>query len=208
MIDATAVVGVLDRVTAVLEAFDSDDRGLRISDLSARTGLPTSTVSRVVAGLVQHHYLERDGALLRLGLRLFELGQLAVDPRRLRALAGPPLVALRQQTGGNVQLAVRDGDDAVVLLLLRGRSPSPGLGPVGDRRPLDQSPCGRAMLGCEPAHTAPAGTEPGGRHIAALPVAVGGHDAMMAVCLAGVRDDLALRTSVDLIERAWRASRG
>ena len=45
--------GVLDRMTAIFEAFDEDDRGLRISELAARAGLPKSTVSRLVSTLVR-----------------------------------------------------------------------------------------------------------------------------------------------------------
>ena len=66
-------VGVLDRMTAILEAFDEDDHGLRISELAARADLPKSTVSRLVSTLVRERYLERDGKVIHLGLRLFEL---------------------------------------------------------------------------------------------------------------------------------------
>ena len=48
-------VGVLDRMTAILEAFDEDDHGLRISELAARADLPKSTVSRLVSTLVREH---------------------------------------------------------------------------------------------------------------------------------------------------------
>ena len=80
-------VGVLDRMTCILEAFDGDDRGMGISELALRAGLPKSTVSRLVATLVRQRYLERDGKLIHLGLRLFELGQLAEQPRELRIRA-------------------------------------------------------------------------------------------------------------------------
>ena len=77
-------VGVLDRMTAIFEAFDEDDHGLRVSELAARAGLPKSTVSRLVSTLVRERYLERAGRVIHLGLRLFELGQLAEEPRELR----------------------------------------------------------------------------------------------------------------------------
>ena len=44
--DASAdPLGVLDRMTAILDAFDEDDRGLGLSELATRAGLPKSTVS-------------------------------------------------------------------------------------------------------------------------------------------------------------------
>ena len=91
--------GVLDRMTAIFEAFDQDDRGLRISELAARAALPKSTVSRLVSTLVRQGYLERDGPVIHLGLRLFELGQLAEKYRELRAIALPAIADLRNGYG-------------------------------------------------------------------------------------------------------------
>ena len=64
-------------------------RDLGISELALRAALPKSTVSRLVATLVRQRYLERDGKRIRLGLRLFELGQLAEQPREVRIAALP-----------------------------------------------------------------------------------------------------------------------
>src|ERR671911_459289 len=112
--------GVLDRMTAIFEAFDQDDRGLRISELAMRAELPKSTVSRLVSTLVRQHYLERDGSVIRLGLRLFELGQLAQEPRELRAAALPVLADLRRATGRSAYLAIRDAHEMVCIAIMRG----------------------------------------------------------------------------------------
>lgn len=139
-------LGVLDRMTCILEAFDQDDRGLGISELAARAGLPKSTVSRLVATLVRQSYLERDGKLIHLGLRLFELGQLAEQPRELRIAALPVMADLRNKTGENVHLAIRDGHDMVCIAMVRGRAPSPSTVRTGGRLPVHATALGKAAL--------------------------------------------------------------
>ncbi|MCR2816425.1 IclR family transcriptional regulator [Microbacterium jiangjiandongii] len=128
-------LSVLDRVTGVLRAFDADDGGVSLSELARRSGLPKSTVSRVAAALVEHGYLERDGRILHLGLRVFELGQLARDPRDLRVAALPAMLELRERTGEGVHLGILDGDELVCVSVLRGRSGVPSGIRVGARLP-------------------------------------------------------------------------
>src|SRR5687768_16279247 len=129
----TDAIGVLDRITAIFEAFEDDDPGLAISTLAARTGLAKSTVSRLVADLVRQGYLERDGRLVRLGLRLFELGQLAERPQQLRSAASSVMADLRAATGASIHLALRDGDDSTYVAILRGRMPAPPFARTGGR---------------------------------------------------------------------------
>jgi DNA-binding IclR family transcriptional regulator len=149
---ATDALGVLDRVTAILEAFDLDDRGLGISELALRAGLPKSTVSRLVGLLVRQRYLERDGKRIHLGLRLFELGQLAELPRRLRAVALPVMAELRSTTGENVHLAIRDGRELVCIAVMHGRAAGAPAVRTGGRLPIHATALGKAVL----AHSAPA----------------------------------------------------
>ncbi|WP_206535618.1 IclR family transcriptional regulator [Microbacterium sp. 4R-513] len=148
-------IGVLDRMTLILEAFDQNDRGLGISELALRAGLPKSTVSRLVATLVKQRYLERDGKLIHLGLRLFELGQLAEEPRELRIAALPVLAELRDKTGENVHLAIRDGGAMVCIATLRGRAGGRPTIRTGSRLPVHATSLGKAVL----AHSAPLDVE-------------------------------------------------
>jgi len=157
MPDAAAndALGVLDRMTSILEAFDQDDMGLGISELALRAGLPKSTVSRLVATLVRQRYLERDGKRIHLGLRLFELGQLAEQPRELRAAALPVMADLRNTTGENVHLAIRDRREMVCIAVMRGRSAAPPIVRIGGRLPIHATALGKAVL----AHSPPSDVE-------------------------------------------------
>ena len=149
---ATDSLGVLDRMTCILEAFDQDDRGLGISELAQRAALPKSTVSRLVATLVRERYLERDGKQIHLGLRLFELGQLAGQPRELRIAALPVMADLRSKTGANTHLAIRDGGEMVCIAVMRGRSAGPSPVRTGGRLPLHATALGKAWLAHSSRH--------------------------------------------------------
>src|SRR6478735_7651554 len=111
-------VSVLDRVTAVFDAFGEQDEGLGVSELARRANLPKSTVSRIAADLVAQRFLDRDGDLLYLGVRLFELGQTVELPRRLRQRALPVMKELRDTTGQTVHLAVLEGIDVVFIAIV------------------------------------------------------------------------------------------
>jgi DNA-binding IclR family transcriptional regulator len=142
----TDSVSVLDRVTAVFEAFGEQDQGLGISELARRANLPKSTVSRIAADLVGQRFLDRDGDKLYLGARLFELGQTVQRPRELRESALPVMTDLRNQTGHTISLAVLDGRDVVLLAIVHGRPAPRPPARVGGRLPAHATALGKAIL--------------------------------------------------------------
>lgn len=142
-------VSVLDRVTAVFEAF-GDDEGLGVSELARRANIPKSTVSRVAADLVAQRLLDRDGDRFYLGVRLFELGQSVEQPQRLRRLALPVMTELRDVTMQSAHLAVLDGDDVVVLAVVRGEGAAHRAWRVGGRLPAHSTAIGRSILAFSP----------------------------------------------------------
>jgi DNA-binding IclR family transcriptional regulator len=77
-----------------MEAFNGGQQVLSLSDLNKRTRLPKSTLHRLVDQLCQVGWLERDHGGYRVGMRMFELGTLAVDGNRLHEAAFPHLQAL------------------------------------------------------------------------------------------------------------------
>lgn len=140
----TGSVSVLDRLSAVLDAFEGTDQGLTITEISRRANLPKSTVSRFAADLIDEGYLDREGALLYVGIRLFELGQGVEHPRRLRELSRHGMLQLRNASGLHVQLAVADGDDVVVIANAPGRHSYPQAARIGERLPRESTALGAA----------------------------------------------------------------
>jgi len=146
----TDSVSVLDRVTAVFDAFGEQDEGLGVSELARRANLPKSTVSRIAADLVAQRFLDRDGDRLYLGVRLFELGQTVQQPRRLRRFALPVMTELRDVIGHTVHLAVLDGSDVVFIAIVRGAATARPLARIGGRLPAHATALGKALLAFSP----------------------------------------------------------
>ena len=141
----TESVSVLDRMTAILDAFGELGEGLGVTELARRANLPKSTVSRIAADLVEEGYLDRVNTHLYLGLRLFELGQNVEQPRRLRRLAITAMTALRDATGQNVQLAIADDDEVVIIANANGRETEHPVARIGERLPRASTALGTAF---------------------------------------------------------------
>ena len=105
---------VIDRISLVLDAFEGPGR-LTLAQIVRRTGLPRSSAHRMLERLVQLRWLRRSGRDYELGMRLVELGSLAVHQDRLVRAAAPLLGELHRATGLVVHLAVLDGPDVVYL---------------------------------------------------------------------------------------------
>ncbi|KAB8193007.1 helix-turn-helix domain-containing protein [Nonomuraea phyllanthi] len=140
---------VASKVLAVLGAFGPAHRELTLTEVARRAGLPLSTAHRLVAELEEWQALSRapDGRL-RVGLRLWELGQLAPAP--LHDLARPWLQELFASTGENVHLAVRDGLEVLYVDKVYGRRAVPIVSRTGGRLPMHPTGVGRALLAYEP----------------------------------------------------------
>lgn len=111
-------VGALRSVSiamAVLECFETEPE-LGATRVSQLLGVAKSTASRMLAALAGGGLLERSGnGRYRLGLRLWEIGQLAVDRLMLRELALPVLGDLRELLRETAQLAVPVGADVLYV---------------------------------------------------------------------------------------------
>lgn len=136
---------VIDRVSLVLDAFDGPGR-LTLAQLVRRTGLPRSSAHRMLERLVQLRWLRRSGRDYELGMRLVELGSLAVHQDRLHEAAIPKLHELHAATGLVVHLAVLDGPDVVYMEKVGNRMAAAIPSRVGGRRPAHCTALGKAML--------------------------------------------------------------
>ena len=124
---------------------------LTLGELSQRANLPKSTVHRLVEQLRAIGWLERDHSNgYRVGMRLFELGGLAMQRNQLRDTAFPHLHALATTTGLAVQLGVLDRGEVVYLerIVLGGFTLPTRL---GGRMPAYCTGLGKAMLAFDDA---------------------------------------------------------
>jgi DNA-binding IclR family transcriptional regulator len=140
---------VIDRISLVLDAFDGPGR-LTLAQIVRRTGLPRSSAHRMLERLVQLRWLRRDGRDYELGMRLVELGSLALHQDRIHRAAIPLLRDLHRATGLVVHLAVLDGSDVVYLEKIGDQLATAIPTRVGGRQPAHCTAVGKAILADNP----------------------------------------------------------
>lgn len=105
---------------AALECFLTSDE-LGASEVARRIDVAKSTAHRALVALAQGGLLDRVAAgRYRLGLRLYDYGQLAIDRMLLRELALPILADLRDQVSETVQLGIVAGHEVLYVDRLEG----------------------------------------------------------------------------------------
>ena len=111
----------VERALRVLDAFLEQPGEVGTNELSRRTGINASTVSRLLATLVAGGYVEHlpESGRYRLGPHLIRLANHMMSSLDLRSLARPHLVALEQATGETATLSVAGGRDAVTVDFVR-----------------------------------------------------------------------------------------
>lgn len=138
---------VLRRALAILDGFDGTRAEQTISDLCRRTDLPPATVHRILATLIEWGGIERVArGRYRLGLKLWHLGSLVPQARRLRDLALPFLEDLYEATHEVVHLGVLDGLELLYVEKISGRRSVRALSEVGRRLPLHATGPGKVLL--------------------------------------------------------------
>lgn len=142
---------MVSRVARVLATFTAEEPTLRVTQIARRAGLAKSVTSRIVADLVDENFLERAQQGVRVGIRLFELGELAQRSKELRQLALSAMADLRQATGLTVQLSVLQGTDQVYVEILQGRGQLAIRSRIGGRVPAYATAGGKAFLAHSPA---------------------------------------------------------
>lgn len=145
--ESRAADGVLARALAVLQVVASGEGTLSRAAIAERTGLPKATANRLVGQLVEQRMLQPTRGGVRLGMRLFELGNLAEQRGPgLRDAATPYLADLYEIMRETVQLAVLDGFDVVYLQKISGRTSTRIDTRVGGRMPATCTGSGKVLL--------------------------------------------------------------
>lgn len=142
---------LLDRAFRILRSFASDGESLSVQTLATRAGLPKSTALRIALQLVQLGALERrDDGQFVIGLQLLEIASLAPRGHGLRATALPVMEDLHHVTRQHILLAVREGDEGVLVERLSASDATAVKYRVGGRIPLDETGIGIALLAHAP----------------------------------------------------------
>ncbi len=139
----------VQRAYAILAVFGADLPAASMTQIARLTGLPVSTVSRLLATLEALDFVRRDGAgLYSLGLRMLQLGIAARHSFNFIDIAEPFLVSINEATGENANLAVEfDAEHFTYVRQLMSRHPIRHASWVGRLLPMKDSANGAALRG-------------------------------------------------------------
>ncbi len=145
-------IEALARGLDLLRAFQPGDGYLGNLELSQRTGLPKSSISRLTYTLTKLGYLSYDERLekYQLGSGVLALGYAFVSNLAVRQIAKPLMQALANATGTAVGLSDRDRLDMIYVEYCAPIEVTTFRHEAGDRVPMAQNSAGRAYLAALP----------------------------------------------------------
>lgn len=119
-----------------------------LTELALRTGMPPSTVHRLLTTLQAHGYTEFDEAtnFWMVGVEAFRTGNSYVRRINLVDAARDVMKGLVTSTGETANLAVPDGGEVVFVSQVESSNPVRAFFSAGTRTPMHASGIGKAIL--------------------------------------------------------------
>ncbi|KZE38999.1 IclR family transcriptional regulator [Bhargavaea cecembensis] len=142
------VIQSVDRAIDILELFMASKPELSIKEISGKLELSKSTVHGIIKTLEYRGYLQQDPESLkyRLGIKLFELGNVVGNSMDIRKIASPLIRGLVEELSETVHLAVMEREEVVYVEKLEGPRTLTIYSHVGKRAPVHCTGVGKAIL--------------------------------------------------------------
>jgi DNA-binding IclR family transcriptional regulator len=138
----------ISKMMGILECFSSVNRRLQLAQVAALSGLPRPTAHRMLAALKEIGFIEQEArsGSYGLGIRLFELGSIALANMDILREAKPFMDRLSKLAGESCHLGVFNGFEVIVV-----EREEPGDRSTRGLRPSENSPVyctgvGKALL--------------------------------------------------------------
>jgi DNA-binding IclR family transcriptional regulator len=146
-------VQVLDRALAIIDKLSTAEENMSLAELSEAVKLHKSTVHRLVTILEGHRIIERDSRTghYHLGLRLFELGNIAISRFNIRERARPHLEKLLYEVEETVHLCALDAGEVLYLDKMEPSRSVRMASRIGRRNPVHCTSVGKAILAYLPS---------------------------------------------------------
>ncbi|SUD48301.1 Transcriptional regulator kdgR [Nocardia otitidiscaviarum] len=137
------------RALTILTELGEDSKSL--DELATRLGVHKSTVLRLLQTMEGERFVTHDAEhRYRLGSRLFELANRALESRDIRTVARPHLTDLNAATGQTIHLAVYESGEAVYIDKLDATQSVRMYSRVGRPAPLHCTAVGKVLVAAQP----------------------------------------------------------
>ncbi|WP_434778170.1 IclR family transcriptional regulator [Neisseria sp. Ec49-e6-T10] len=145
MMPISTSVPALDKVIKILD-FLTLQPGSTFSHIYQGTSLPKSSTSSLLSSMVKHGLLRQENDKFYLGLKLYELGNHALEKFDIKTLAIPALTRLRDETHLTCHLGVLEGTAAIYLAKLESPEAIVVRSWIGKKLSLYSSGLGKALM--------------------------------------------------------------
>ena len=106
----------LEKALDIIEIVSNEQQDASLSEIARQTGLPKSTVHRLIATLTGRGYLEKtEAGSYKIGLKLFEAVSCYINNLELQTEARPYIAELTSHLGLTSYLGVLDGDEVIYI---------------------------------------------------------------------------------------------
>ena len=140
-------VQALDRAFAVLDLLGESEMPLGLAQVASSLQLHKSTAHRFLMVLERHRMVERTSAgKFRLGLRLFDLGNRAIEQYDLRDRAQPHLRRLVAETEETAHLCILEAARVIYIDKIEPARSVRMITRIGASNPVHCTSVGKAML--------------------------------------------------------------
>lgn len=132
----------------LLDMLARENREMSLTEIANTVGWPKSTVHGLIATMRDYSYIDQSPTTgyYRLGIRLFELGNLVARNWDIRALALPAMQDLNNRLGEMVQLATEDKGEVLYLEKLDSTHMMRIVSEIGTRLPMHCTGLGKVLL--------------------------------------------------------------
>jgi DNA-binding IclR family transcriptional regulator len=146
-------VRVLGKVRDILDLFTLDQPTLDLRQMREATGLPVSTLNRLVRNMVNDGLLQQRGSEFHIGIAMLRWGAIACRGLNTLDIVTPHLEALRDNTNETAAYYVRDGKYRVCVALAESRQPIGRRLSLGHVLPAHVGSPGKVLMAFDPGAT-------------------------------------------------------
>ncbi len=143
---------VLAKITEILDAFSLTHPDMTLGEIQQATGLPTSTVQRLVSNMVAQGLLDRKGDRIRVGVRMSYWAATALKDLDVLAVVNPVLKEIRDKTGETACFFKVEQNFRVCVAVAETRHALRRDMYVGKVIPLHVGSASRILLAWDPGH--------------------------------------------------------
>jgi IclR family KDG regulon transcriptional repressor len=142
-------VPAIHRAVQVIEILAASHTGFSLADISRQTTIPKSSLFRILAALEQHSIViqDHDRKIFRLGMKLLDWGNSALEKIDLKTVVHPHLVRMAHETRESYYLAILDSTEVIII----DRADTPEIwsmvARLGQRSPVHATASGQVLIG-------------------------------------------------------------